>query len=149
MLQHRHHVQTDQPKRLAPMSRLFESEPLLLHAEARLATRAQLHQLFETAVIARQRRAEARIVIYLKRDSRSELVERTAAITRKLLWRLRALVKHLDGISDEEIPSLNIPTGIPLVYELDEDLRPIASRYLGDPEAAAAAAQAVADQAKG
>ena len=62
---------------------------------------------------------------------------------------LRALVKHLDGISDEEIPSLNIPTGIPLVYELDSDLRPISSRYLGDPEAAARAAQAVADQAKG
>jgi 2,3-bisphosphoglycerate-dependent phosphoglycerate mutase len=62
---------------------------------------------------------------------------------------LRALVKHLDGISDEEIPGLNIPTGIPLVYELDADLRPISSRYLGDPEAAARAAQAVADQAKG
>jgi 2,3-bisphosphoglycerate-dependent phosphoglycerate mutase len=62
---------------------------------------------------------------------------------------LRALVKHLDDISDDEIPGLNIPTGIPLVYELDTDLRPIASRYLGDPEAAQRAAQAVADQAKG
>ncbi len=62
---------------------------------------------------------------------------------------LRALVKHLDDISDEDIPALNIPTGIPLVYELDADLRPIRSRYLGDPEAAARAAQAVADQAKG
>jgi 2,3-bisphosphoglycerate-dependent phosphoglycerate mutase len=62
---------------------------------------------------------------------------------------LRALVKHLDGISDEEIPSLNIPTGIPLVYELDGDLGPVGHRYLGDPEAAAAAARAVADQAKG
>jgi 2,3-bisphosphoglycerate-dependent phosphoglycerate mutase len=62
---------------------------------------------------------------------------------------LRALVKHLDGISDGEIPGLNIPTGIPLVYELDRDLRPISSRYLGDPEAAKRAAQAVADQAKG
>ena len=61
---------------------------------------------------------------------------------------LRALVKHLDGVSDEEIPSLNIPTGIPLVYTLDHDLRPVESGYLGDPEAAAAAAQAVADQAK-
>ena len=48
---------------------------------------------------------------------------------------LRALVKHLDGISDEEIPGLNIPTGIPLVYRLNEDLRPIESSYLGDPEA--------------
>ena len=43
---------------------------------------------------------------------------------------LRALVKHLDGISDEEIPNLNIPTGVPLVYELDDDLKPIKSYYL-------------------
>ncbi len=62
---------------------------------------------------------------------------------------LRALVKHLDGISEEEIVGLNIPTGIPLVYELDSSLQPIASRYLGDEEAARAAAAAVADQAKG
>ncbi|NNL14194.1 MAG: 2,3-bisphosphoglycerate-dependent phosphoglycerate mutase, partial [Acidimicrobiia bacterium] len=62
---------------------------------------------------------------------------------------LRALVKHLDGVSDEEIPSLNIPTGIPLVYELDEDLAPVTSYYLGDPEAAKAAAEAVAKQASG
>jgi 2,3-bisphosphoglycerate-dependent phosphoglycerate mutase len=60
---------------------------------------------------------------------------------------LRALVKHLDDISDEDIPSLNIPTGIPLRYELDADLRPISSRYLGDEEAAKAAADAVAKQA--
>lgn len=62
---------------------------------------------------------------------------------------LRALVKHLDGISDDEIPSLNIPTGIPLVYTLDADLRVLERRYLGDPEAAAAAAAAVAAQAGG
>ena len=61
---------------------------------------------------------------------------------------LRALVKYLDNISDEEIPALNIPTGIPLVYELDEDLKPIKHYYLGDPEAAAKAAAAVANQAK-
>ncbi len=61
---------------------------------------------------------------------------------------LRALVKHLDGVSDDEIPGLNIPTGIPLLYELDESLRPVASRYLGDPEAARKAAEAVADQSK-
>jgi 2,3-bisphosphoglycerate-dependent phosphoglycerate mutase len=59
---------------------------------------------------------------------------------------LRALVKYLDEISDEEIVSLNIPTGVPLVYELDEDLRPISSRYLGDPDKVAAAAAAVAAQ---
>jgi 2,3-bisphosphoglycerate-dependent phosphoglycerate mutase len=62
---------------------------------------------------------------------------------------LRALVKMLDGISDEEITGLNIPTGIPLLYELDDDLKPISSRYLGDEEAAAKAAEAVANQAKG
>jgi len=62
---------------------------------------------------------------------------------------LRALVKHLDNISEEEIPSLNIPTGIPLVYELDENQKPIKHYYLGDPEAAEKAAQAVAKQAKG
>lgn len=60
---------------------------------------------------------------------------------------LRALVKHLDGIPDDEIPSLNIPTGIPLVYELDGDLRKVTGDYLGDPKAAAAAAAAVANQA--
>lgn len=60
---------------------------------------------------------------------------------------LRALVKHLDGVSDEKISELNIPTGIPLVYRLDEDLRVVDSRYLGDQEAAKAAAAAVAAQA--
>jgi 2,3-bisphosphoglycerate-dependent phosphoglycerate mutase len=61
---------------------------------------------------------------------------------------LRALVKHLDNISDDAIAELNIPTGIPLVYELDEDNRPTApGRYL-DPEAAAAGAAAVAAQGK-
>lgn len=62
---------------------------------------------------------------------------------------LRAIVKHLDEISDEDIAGLNIPTGMPLVYELDEDLRPTVrgGRYL-DPEAAAAAAAAVANQGK-
>jgi 2,3-bisphosphoglycerate-dependent phosphoglycerate mutase len=60
---------------------------------------------------------------------------------------LRALVKHLDGIADDDIAELNIPTGNPLVYELDDDLRPIgAARYL-DPEAAAAGAAEVANQA--
>jgi 2,3-bisphosphoglycerate-dependent phosphoglycerate mutase len=59
---------------------------------------------------------------------------------------LRALVKHLDGISDEEIPSLNIPTGVPLVYTLDADLNVVESSYLGDPDEIAAAAAAVAAQ---
>jgi 2,3-bisphosphoglycerate-dependent phosphoglycerate mutase len=61
---------------------------------------------------------------------------------------LRALVKHLDGTSDTEIVGLNIPTGIPLVYELDEGLRPLRHYYLGDPAAARKAAEAVAKQAQ-
>ena len=60
---------------------------------------------------------------------------------------LRALVKHLDGIPDHEISSLNIPTGIPLIYRLDEDLQPIEHAYLGDAEAAEAAAAAVGAEA--
>ncbi len=61
---------------------------------------------------------------------------------------IRAMVKYLDGISDDDIVSLNIPNGIPLVYELDADLKPISSQYLGDPEAVAKAAAAVASQGK-
>jgi 2,3-bisphosphoglycerate-dependent phosphoglycerate mutase len=61
---------------------------------------------------------------------------------------LRALVKYLDNVSEEEIVGLNIPTGIPLVYELTDDLSPLRSYYLGDAVAAEKAAQAVADQAK-
>jgi len=63
---------------------------------------------------------------------------------------LRALVKYLDNVSDSDIVELNIPTGIPLVYELDDNLKPIKPRYyLGDPEAAEKAAKAVANQIKG
>ena len=61
---------------------------------------------------------------------------------------LRALVKYLDGISDDEIVSLNIPTGVPLVYELDEGLKPIKSYYLGDADTIKAAQEAVANQGK-
>jgi 2,3-bisphosphoglycerate-dependent phosphoglycerate mutase len=62
---------------------------------------------------------------------------------------LRALVKDLDNIPESEIVELNIPTGIPLVYELGADLKPLRHYYLGDPEAAAAAAARVANQTKG
>ena len=61
---------------------------------------------------------------------------------------LRALVKMLDKVSDEEITGFNIPTGIPLAYELDDDLQPISREFLGDPEAIAKAAAAVAAQGK-
>ena len=60
---------------------------------------------------------------------------------------LRALIKHLEDISDDDIAELNLPTGVPMVYELDGDMRPTAERrFLGDPDAVAAAAQAVAQQ---
>ena len=61
---------------------------------------------------------------------------------------LRALVKHLDAISDADIAELNIPTGIPLVYTLDTEFHRVSSQYLGDPEAAKKAAEAVAKQSK-
>ena len=61
---------------------------------------------------------------------------------------IRALVKYLDGISDQDIVGLNIPNGVPLVYELDEALKPIRHYYLGDAEAVAKAAAAVASQGK-
>jgi len=61
---------------------------------------------------------------------------------------MRAIVKYLDDVSDTAIPELNIPTGVPLVYELDENLKPIRHYYMGDPEAIRKAAEAVAAQAK-
>jgi len=61
---------------------------------------------------------------------------------------LRALIKHLDGISDADIVGLNIPTAQPLVYEFDANLRPLGHYYLADDEEIAAAERAVADQAR-
>ena len=61
---------------------------------------------------------------------------------------LRALVKMLDKVSDEEITGFNIPTGVPIIYELDDDLNPLSREFVGDPDAVAAAAAAVANQSK-
>ena len=61
---------------------------------------------------------------------------------------LRALVKMLDGISEEEITGFNIPTGVPIEYVLDDDLKPVSRRFLGDPDEIAKAAAAVAAQGK-
>jgi 2,3-bisphosphoglycerate-dependent phosphoglycerate mutase len=61
---------------------------------------------------------------------------------------LRALVKYLDDIPNEMIPEVNIPTGMPLVYELEDDLKPIRSYYLGDPQKVRKAMESVAGQAK-
>jgi 2,3-bisphosphoglycerate-dependent phosphoglycerate mutase len=61
---------------------------------------------------------------------------------------LRGLIKYVEQIPDDEIAEVNIPTGVPLVYELEDDLHPIRHYYLGDPEAVKKAAQAVAEQTK-
>ena len=90
----------------------------------------------------------ARVVPYWK----SDIVPKIKAGKRLIIAAhgnsLRALVKYLDGIADDEIVNLNIPTGIPLVYELDEDLKPLKSYYLGNVEAIKAAQEAVANQGK-
>jgi 2,3-bisphosphoglycerate-dependent phosphoglycerate mutase len=89
-----------------------------------------------------------RMLPYWESDIKQDLAAGKTVLVTAHGNSLRALVKHLDGIGDAEISELNIPTGIPLVYELDDDFRPTGpGRYL-DPEAAAAGAAAVANQGK-
>jgi 2,3-bisphosphoglycerate-dependent phosphoglycerate mutase len=89
-----------------------------------------------------------RMLPYWESDITADLADGKTVLVTAHGNSLRALVKHLDGISDADIAELNIPTGIPLVYKLDENFKPIEpSRYL-DPEAAAAGAAAVAAQGK-
>ncbi|MCB1023718.1 MAG: 2,3-diphosphoglycerate-dependent phosphoglycerate mutase [Acidobacteria bacterium] len=90
----------------------------------------------------------ARFLPYWKDEIAPKILEGKRLIIAAHGNSLRALVKHLDNIPDEEIVSLNIPTGVPLVYELDRDLNPIKSYYLGDAEAIRKAAEAVANQGK-
>ena len=91
----------------------------------------------------------ARMLPYWESDIKPDLQAGKTVLIAAHGNSLRALVKHLDGISDDDISGLNIPTGIPLYYELDDDFRPVTSggRYL-DPEAAAVSIQAVANQGK-
>lgn len=91
----------------------------------------------------------ARMVPYWESDIVPDLAAGKTVLVAAHGNSLRAIVKHLDGISDEDIAGLNIPTGMPLVYELDDDFSPVekGGRYL-DPDAAAAAAAAVANQGK-
>jgi 2,3-bisphosphoglycerate-dependent phosphoglycerate mutase len=90
----------------------------------------------------------ARVVPYYGAEIAPKIQEGKRLIVAAHGNSLRALVKHLDNVSDEQITKLNIPTGIPLVYELDKELKPIKSYYLGDPEAVKAAQEAVANQGK-
>ncbi|MFF2053201.1 phosphoglyceromutase [Leifsonia sp. NPDC058194] len=89
-----------------------------------------------------------RMLPYWESDITASLVEGKTVLVTAHGNSLRALVKHLDGISDDDIAELNIPTGIPLVYKLDADFRPVEPAYYLDPEAAAAGAAAVAAQGK-
>jgi 2,3-bisphosphoglycerate-dependent phosphoglycerate mutase len=91
----------------------------------------------------------ARMIPYWENEIRTDLRDGNVVLVAAHGNSLRALVKHLDEISDDDIAALNIPTGMPLVYELDDDFQPITrgGRYL-DPEAAAEAAAAVANQGR-
>ncbi|WP_010203601.1 phosphoglyceromutase [Salinibacterium sp. PAMC 21357] len=89
-----------------------------------------------------------RMLPYWESDITKDLAEGKTVLVTAHGNSLRALVKHLDGISDDAIASLNIPTGIPLVYELDDNFMPIKPAYYLDPEAAEAGAAAVASQGK-
>ena len=90
-----------------------------------------------------------RMVPYWENEIQNDLADGLTVMVAAHGNSLRALVKTLDGISDDDIAGLNIPTGMPLVYELDESFRPVTrgGRYL-DPEAARAAAEAVANQGR-
>ncbi len=90
----------------------------------------------------------ARVVPYWQNEIAPKITSGKRLIVAAHGNSLRALVKHLDGIPDDEIVNLNIPTGVPLVYELDAQLNPISSRYLGDAEAIKAEQEAVANQGK-
>lgn len=90
----------------------------------------------------------ARFVPYWENTIAPEIKKGTKVIIAAHGNSLRALVKYLDKISDKDIIDLNIPTGMPLVYELDENLNPTGSYYLGDPEEVAKAMSAVANQGK-
>lgn len=90
----------------------------------------------------------ARVVPYFQYEIAPKIKEGKKLIVAAHGNSMRALVKFLDNVSDEEITQLNIPTGIPLVYELDDQIKPIRHYYLGDPETIKAAQDAVAAQGK-
>jgi len=89
-----------------------------------------------------------RVMVYWEAEIEPQLRQGTTILIAAHGNSLRALVKYLDGISDEAIPELNIPTGIPLFYEFGDNLAVLGSRYLADPAEVEAAAAAVANQAR-
>ena len=95
------------------------------------------------------RTSSPRFLPYWESDLKPDLQKGTTVLVAAHGNSLRAMVKHLDGVSDDDIVGLNIPTGMPLVYRLDDDFRPTVAggEYL-DPEAAKAAAEAVANQGR-
>ena len=90
----------------------------------------------------------ARVIPYWEKEIAPKIKEGKKIIIAAHGNSLRALVKYLDNISDSDIVSLNIPTAMPLVYELDENLKPVKNYYIGDPEAVKKAMEAVANQGK-
>lgn len=90
----------------------------------------------------------ARVVPFWKKKIAKDLKKGKQLIIAAHGNSLRALIKYLDDVSEEEILKLNIPTGVPLIYELDDDLKPLRHYYLGDPEAIKAATHAVENQGK-
>ncbi|MCA1588862.1 MAG: 2,3-diphosphoglycerate-dependent phosphoglycerate mutase [Acidobacteria bacterium] len=90
----------------------------------------------------------ARVVPYYQSEIEAKIKAGKRVIIAAHGNSLRALIKYLDSVADHEITHLNVPTGVPLVYELDENVKPIQSRYLGDPAAIKAAQQAIANQGK-
>lgn len=90
----------------------------------------------------------ARVIPYWEKEIAPKITEGKKIIIAAHGNSLRALVKYLDNISDSDIVSLNIPTAMPLVYELDENLKPVKNYYIGDPEAVKKAMEAVANQGK-
>lgn len=123
----------------------------LLENDERFLGRDPRYQLIETGKFPKAealKQTVERVVPYYE----TEIAPKIKAGKRLLVAAhgnsLRALVKYLDAISDQDIVQHNIPTGIPLVYELDDNLKPLKSYYLGDPEAIARAQEAVANQGK-
>ncbi|TAL46233.1 MAG: phosphoglyceromutase [Salinibacterium sp.] len=137
------------PEKFLEWRRSFDSPPPPLDDDAKFS---QVHEERYVGIDGDVPRTESlklvidRMLPYWESDIKAELAAGRTPLVVAHGNSLRALVKHLDGISDEDVTELNIPTGIPLVYELDDNFMPIGPGVYLDPEAAAAGAAAVAAQ---